>query len=76
MLEDFNWFVENYDRLYGEYGCKYLAIKNKTVIGAYDDVRTAIDTTEKTEEPGTFIVQKCDGTQDAYTNYIASWSVA
>lgn len=73
MLEDFNWFVENYGQLFKEYGHKFLAIKNKNILGVYDDVRSAIDKTKETEEMGTFIVQECDGTEYAYTNYIASF---
>ena len=76
MLEDFNWFVENYGQLFKEYGHKFLAIKNKKVIGVYDNVKTAIEKTKETEELGTFIVQECNGTTDAYTNYVASWAVA
>lgn len=67
---DFNWFLNNYDALYNKYGHKFLAIKNKTVLGAYDSVRQAIDNTP--EEIGSYIVQECNGNESAYTNYISS----
>ena len=67
---DFNWFLNNYDSLYKEYGHKFLAIKNHCVLGAYDTVREAIDNTK--EEPGTYIIQECSGDESAYTNYVAS----
>ena len=76
MIDDFNWFVENYDQLYEKYGHKFLAIKNKTVIGVYDDIKSALECTLTTEEHGSFIIQECDGTEDAYTNSIVSWCFA
>ena len=67
---DFNWFINNYNELYKKYGKKYLVIKDKEVLGAYDSVREALDNTH--EEVGTFIVQKCTGDESAYTNYVSS----
>lgn len=69
MRKDFNWFLNNYDSLYEQYGHKFLVIKNKQVLGAYDSVRQALDNTD--EELGTFIVQECNGNASAYTNYIS-----
>ena len=69
MRKDFNWFLNNYDDLYKQYGHKFLVIKNKQVLGAYDSVRQALDNTN--EELGTFIVQECNGNASAYTNYIS-----
>jgi hypothetical protein len=68
---DFNWFLNNYDKLYSEYGHKYLVIKDEKVLGAYDNIREALDNTD--EEIGTFIVQECNGTESAYTNYVSSF---
>lgn len=65
---DFNWFLNNYQELYDKYGHKFLVIKDKTVIGAYDTIRQALDNTH--EEPGTFIVQECNGDETAYTNHM------
>ena len=64
--DDFYWFLENYDKLYEEYGHKFLAIKNKMVLGAYDSLIEAIRTTSETEELRSFIVQECDGSKFAY----------
>lgn len=71
---DFNWFLNNYNDLYNKYGHKFLVIKNKTVLGAYEGVREALDNTE--EEMGTFIIQECNGSTSAYTNYISSAFIA
>ena len=72
--KDFNWFLNNYDNLFKQYGHKFLVIKDEHVLGAFDTVREALDNTH--EELGTFIVQECDGTREAYTNTIASAFIA
>lgn len=68
--KDFKWFILNYADLFKRYGKKYLAIKNAEVLGAYDNIREAMDNTN--EPPGTFIIQLCNGDESGYTNYIAS----
>lgn len=73
--DDFEWFLNNYEQLYKKYGHKYFAIKNKTILGIYDDKVLAIKTTAKTEDFGTFIVQECNGNESGYTNYISSWQL-
>ena len=70
--KDYKWFLDNYDNLFEDYGHKYLAIKNQTVLGAYSSYADAVRTTARTEELGTFIVQLCNGNETAYTNYISS----
>lgn len=73
MLEnEYKWFLENYDDLFAQYGTVYLAIKNKTVLGVYTSYAEGVKETLKKEDPGTFIVQKCNGNESAYTNYISS----
>ena len=74
---DFDCFVDNYDDLYKKYGHKYIVIKNKQVLGVYDTVVEAIDITTQKYPLGSFIVQECDGTEDAYTAYISSpWIIS
>ena len=70
--EDFEWFIANYNDLFKEYGVSYLAIKNKAVLGVYDSYGDGVIETQKTEEPGTFIVQYCNGDESGYTATIAS----
>lgn len=65
MREDFCWFLNHYDELYKRYGHKHLVIKNEQVLGAYESVRQALDCTD--EEPGTYIVQECNGNASAYS---------
>lgn len=73
--KDFEWFLENYDNLFLKYGRKFLAIKDQKVIGVYDEAGEAVRQTMKSEELGSFIVQKCTGDETGYTNYISSWQL-
>ena len=70
--KDFNWFLEHYDELFKRYGVAFLAIKDKKVIGIYDNYADAVKQTGKVEKPGTFIIQECNGNESAYTNNIAT----
>lgn len=69
---DYRWFVENYKFLSDHYGNVFLAIKNKRVLGVYSSYAEGVRHTSKTEEIGSFIVQRCNGDASAYTNYISS----
>ncbi len=69
---DYKWFLENYKKLFEEYGDSYLAIKDQKVLGVYASYAEALHETEKTETIGSFIVQYCNGDETGYTNYIAS----
>jgi hypothetical protein len=70
--KDYAWFLNNYSDLFSKYGSVYLAIKNESVIGIYNSYAEGVKETSKTESLGSFIVQKCDGSEAAYTNYISS----
>ena len=73
---DFQWFLDNYDDLFKQYGVAFLAIKNKSVLGAYSSYGDAVRKTSETEKLGTFIVQECNGDESAYTNSIATVNFA
>lgn len=59
MDQDYDFFLDNIAELYLEFGPKYLAIKEKKVLGAYNSIDEAVQETIKTEKFGTFIIQKC-----------------
>ncbi len=69
--QDYDWFLQNYEELFNEYGVSYLAIKKRKVLGKYNSYAEAVLETEKTEPLGSFIVQYCNGDESAYTAYIA-----
>lgn len=70
--KNFQWFLENYDELYKQYGESYLVIKDEAIIGVFNSFVEALRETCKTEKIGTFNVQFCNGDESGYTNYIAS----
>ena len=69
---DFEFFTDNYLKLFKEYGHKFLAIKGKHVLGAYDSVSEAIDALSDTYKVGSYIIQECSGDESAYTTTIMS----
>ena len=56
---DFKYFTDNLASLYKEYGHRFIVIKDRHVIGVYDEFVDAFYKTVATEEPGTFIIQEC-----------------
>lgn len=72
LLQEFKYFKQHLDELFQMYPYKILVIKNQQVIGTYNTVDEAINETTKTEELGTFLVQKCDTNPEAYTAYYYS----
>jgi hypothetical protein len=57
--QDFEYFVENMIELNKTYGQKFVAVKNRGILGVYKTFQEALDTTLKTEELGTFLIQEC-----------------
>ena len=52
---------------------KKQVIKNKNVIGVYNNVAEAL---ENTKEPiGSYILQECNGKESGYTSYISSFDL-
>lgn len=72
---DFEWFVNNHKKLFSKHGHCFLAIKDKTVLGAYGSYGNAVRETMKTVPLGAFIVQECTEDESGYTNYIATAGV-
>jgi hypothetical protein len=67
MERDFNFFVSNHEDFVKKYNGKYVVIKNKKVLGAYDDMMEAVNKTMTQEKLGTFIVQMVAPGPESYT---------
>ena len=67
--ENYNWFEENLPELEKQYGDKYVAIKEKRIVGVYDDKRSAYTDMREKEELGTFIIQLCSSDKNNTTNF-------
>jgi len=57
--QDFNYFLENMENLYHTHGHKFVVVKNQSIMAVYNNFMDAYETTAKTEEPGTFLIQEC-----------------
>jgi hypothetical protein len=63
------FFWKNMENFYREYGHKYLAIKNRKILGNYDSFDKALNETLKTELLGTFLIQECFEKKEQSINY-------
>jgi hypothetical protein len=70
--QDFEYFVQNMEGFYQQHGHKFLAIKDKNILGVYDSFNMALDETLKTESVGTFIIQECFKTKEESINRFQS----
>lgn len=64
---DFNFFVDNYYQIFDLYGHKFIAIKDKHILGAFDSIPEAFNKLSNKYELGTYIVQECNGDESGYT---------
>ncbi|MFH1092114.1 MAG: hypothetical protein V1742_11160 [Pseudomonadota bacterium] len=67
LKNEFQYFLDHQNELAEQYQGKVLAIKDHTVIGAYDSALEAFRKTSEDHEPGTFLIQHCDYGEDIYT---------
>ena len=67
LKPEFEFYLENQEDLVKNHDGKFVVIKNKKVIGVYDDQATAVSETQKAHELGTFLVQKVEPGTDAHT---------
>lgn len=73
--QDFDYFISNYQDLYKQYGHKFLAIKDKKVLGAYDSIPDAITDLSPNYNLGTYIIQECTGDDCAYRTNIMRFMI-
>ena len=67
LQDEFQYYLDHQDELVRQYDGKYVVIKNGAVLGAYDTELIAVIETQKTQKPGTFLVQKVEPGTGAYT---------
>ena len=67
--KDFEYFLQNMEKFYEEFGHKFLSIKNQEIIGVYDDFDLALHETLKRAELGTFIIQECLNDKEKLVNH-------
>jgi hypothetical protein len=67
LTREFEYFLKNQERLLAEYNGKFVVIKDQSVVGSYDDELAAVNEARKQFELGTFLVQKVEPGDKAYT---------
>ncbi len=67
LEKEFNHYIAHQDEFVKEYEGKVIVLKNCEVIGVFETEPDAIETVSEREEPGTFLVQRCEPGQDNYT---------
>lgn len=67
---DFKYFVTHNKVIHNKYGDCYVAIRNKDIIGVFFTEDEAIEVSSLQYGFGNFIVQKCTGNKEGYTQYI------
>jgi hypothetical protein len=67
--QDFEYFIQNMETFYRQYGHKFLAIKNMNILGSYDSFNAALGETLKKEPVGTFIIQECFENKEQSVNH-------
>jgi len=67
LKAEFDFYLANQAEMVKKYNGKFIVIKNRQVIGVFDDQVKAVEETVKKEELGTFLVQKVEPGEGAYT---------
>lgn len=68
MLKDeFKYYLENQSFFVEKYNGKVIVLKDKKLLGVYENEETALHETKKSHEIGTFLIQRCSEGTDAYT---------
>lgn len=66
---DFQYFLDNMEAFFHKYGHKFVVVKNQNILAVYDDFMKAYESTLKTEEIGTFLIQECFDSKDKMVNH-------
>lgn len=67
LTNEFHYYLEHQQELVEKYNGKYIVIKDCLVIGSYDEQLEAVKQTAQTHDLGTFLVQKVEPGNAAYT---------
>ena len=67
LEREFDYYLQHQKELVQKYNGKVIVIKGQAVIGVFDSELEAVQKTSKTEELGTFLVQKCEPGKESYT---------
>lgn len=67
LQKEFEYYLAHQAELVSKYNGKFLVLKDCQIVGAYDSELAAITEARKTHPLGTFLVQKVEPGNAAYT---------
>ena len=67
LRDEFDFYLANQDEMVKQYNGKFVVIKDRKVIGVFDDQADAVLDTQKKHDLGTFLVQKVEPGNASYT---------
>lgn len=68
LTEEFEYYIDNQSELIKKYENKFLIIKDKSILGAYDSFEEALKQSQKKKLiPGTYLIQHCTPGEESYT---------
>lgn len=67
LKKEFQYYLDHQAEMVEKYNGKYIVLKDGVVLGAYDNELTAVTETQKQHRLGTFLVQKVEPGDAAYT---------
>lgn len=67
LSQEFEFYLAHQDEIVAAHNGKFVVIKDQKVIGAFDDELTAVTETQKKHALGTFLVQKVEPGDEAYS---------
>lgn len=67
LKKEFDYYLEHQQELVAKYNGKYIVIKDRNVIGTFDDQMRAVLDTQKHHALGTFLVQKVEAGSASHT---------
>jgi hypothetical protein len=72
LKDEFEYYRANQKKLVEQYGGKVIVIKDATVVGSYDSEIAALEASKNKFELGTFLIQKVEPGEEAYTQFFHS----
>ena len=75
LEKEFQYYLQNQDKLVAMYNGRYIVIKDDEILGDYDTEIEAIRETSEKYALGTFLVQKCEPGSSSYTQTYHSRAV-
>ena len=67
LKDEFKYYLENQGDLVEKYNGKTLVIKDKEVVGVFNDEAQAYIEASLKYEAGTFLIQRCSAGSEEYT---------